>query len=94
MATEILVPVLGESITEVSILKWTKQNGQAVKTGELLCEIESDKATVEIVAESSGVLQILKQPGERLPIGETIAVIDDAATGTDTTAAPGAAGCP
>jgi len=88
MKHPVVTPSVGESITEVSILKWAKQNGQAVKTGELLCEIESDKATVEIVAEFSGALSILRQPGERLPIGEKIAVIDDAATGTVAASTP------
>jgi 2-oxoglutarate dehydrogenase E2 component (dihydrolipoamide succinyltransferase) len=87
MKHPVVTPSVGESITEVSILKWAKQNGQAVKSGDLLCEIESDKATVEIVAEFSGALSILRQPGERLPIGEKIAEIDDAATGTVTASA-------
>ncbi len=82
MKHNVKAPSVGESITEVSILKWAKQSGQAVKTGELLLEIESDKATVEIVAEQNGVLTILKQAGERIPIGEVIGQIDDAATAT------------
>jgi 2-oxoglutarate dehydrogenase E2 component (dihydrolipoamide succinyltransferase) len=77
MKKSVVTPSVGESITEVSILKWAKQNGEHVKTGDLLLEIESDKATVELVAEHTGTLQILRQPGERLPIGETIAYIDD-----------------
>jgi len=88
MKHPVVTPSVGESITEVSILKWAKQNGQAVKTGDLLCEIESDKATVEIVAEFSGALSILRQPGERLPIGEKIAEIDDAATGSVAASTP------
>ncbi len=88
MKHPVVTPSVGESITEVSILKWAKQNGQAVKSGDLLCEIESDKATVEIVAEFSGALSILRQPGERLPIGERIAEIDDAATGAVSATAP------
>ncbi len=80
MKHNVVAPSVGESITEVSILKWAKQNGQAVKNGDLLLEIESDKATVEIVAEASGVLTQLKPAGERIPVGELIGVIDDAAT--------------
>ncbi len=87
MKKNVVAPSVGESITEVSILKWHKQSGQAVKNGELLLEIESDKATVEIVAESNGVLTILKPQGERSPVGEVIGVIDDAAKAT---VAPGA----
>lgn len=82
MKHNVLAPSVGESITEVSILKWAKQDGQAVKVGDLLLEIESDKATVEIVAESAGVLKILKPAGERIPIGAVIGEIDDAATAT------------
>jgi 2-oxoglutarate dehydrogenase E2 component (dihydrolipoamide succinyltransferase) len=82
MKHPVKAPSVGESITEVSILKWAKQNGQQVKVGDLLLELESDKATVEIVAEAAGQLQILKQAGERLPIGETMATIDDSATGS------------
>jgi 2-oxoglutarate dehydrogenase E2 component (dihydrolipoamide succinyltransferase) len=82
MKHEILAPLVGESITEVSILKWTKQNGQAVKSGEVLLEIESDKATVEIVAEHSGALTILKGDGEKVAVKSVIAFIDDALTGT------------
>ena len=82
MKKNVVAPSVGESITEVSILKWAKQHGQAVKNGDLLLEIESDKATVEIVAEANGVLQILKQAGERIPVGETIGVIDDSLSAT------------
>jgi 2-oxoglutarate dehydrogenase E2 component (dihydrolipoamide succinyltransferase) len=82
MKFNVVAPSVGESITEVSILKWAKQSGQAVKNGEMLLEIESDKATVEIVAEHDGVLTITKKEGERIPVGEVIGVIDDAAKAT------------
>ena len=54
MKHNVLAPSVGESITEVSILKWAKPDGAQVRVGELLLEIESDKATVEIVAETAG----------------------------------------
>jgi 2-oxoglutarate dehydrogenase E2 component (dihydrolipoamide succinyltransferase) len=82
MKHNIAAPNVGESITEVSILKWAKENGQQVKTGDLLLEIESDKATVEIVAEYNGSLTILKPAGERIPVGEIIGSIDDSVQGT------------
>jgi 2-oxoglutarate dehydrogenase E2 component (dihydrolipoamide succinyltransferase) len=86
MKQNIVAPSVGESITEVSILKWAKKNGEAVKQGELLLEIESDKATVELVAEATGVLNILKQPGERVPVGAVIGMIDtDAKASVSTT---------
>jgi 2-oxoglutarate dehydrogenase E2 component (dihydrolipoamide succinyltransferase) len=91
MKHNVKAPSVGESITEVSILKWAKPNGAQVKNGELLLEIESDKATVEIVAEATGALTILKEAGERIPVGEVIGMIDDAATGTTSAEAPKAA---
>ncbi len=87
MKHDVKAPSVGESITEVGLLKWIKKNGQQVKSGDLILEVESDKATVEIVAEASGALTILKQEGERVPVGETIAIIDDAVKGTQETAA-------
>src|ERR1035437_3205078 len=88
MKHNILAPLIGESITEVSILKWNKKNGEAVKAGEQILEIESDKATVEIVAEKSGVLNILKQAGERVQVKSVIGTIDDSATATAGETAP------
>ncbi len=94
MKHNVKAPSVGESITEVSILKWAKPNGAQVKNGELLLEIESDKATVEIVAEATGALTIIKAAGERIPVGEVIGMIDDAATGTTSAEAPKAASAP
>ncbi len=88
MKHNVKAPSVGESITEVSILKWAKQSGQLVKNGELLLEIESDKATVEVVAETTGVLMIQKQAGERVKVGDIVAQIDDAAKPTIGTSAP------
>lgn len=87
----ILAPNVGESITEVSVLKWRKGHGEAVKTGEVLLEVESEKATVEVISESTGTLQILKKEGERVPVGEILAFVDDSITPTanaKSTAAP------
>jgi len=89
MKHNILAPSVGESITEVSILKWTKKSGQAVKSGDLLLEIESDKATVEIVSEFAGSLTILQPDGARIPIGEIVGEVDDSVTGSaDAPSAP------
>ena len=90
MQHNVVAPSVGESITEVSILKWAKPDGAQVKPGDLLMEIESDKATVEIVSEFTGKLKIVKQAGERIPIGAVCATIDDAATGTASAGAPAA----
>jgi 2-oxoglutarate dehydrogenase E2 component (dihydrolipoamide succinyltransferase) len=89
MKSNVVAPSVGESITEVSILKWAKPNGSTVKVGELLIEIETDKATVEVVAEQAGTLQILRQAGERIPVGEVVATIDDSVA--PTAGAPSAA---
>lgn len=82
MVYNIVAPHVGESITEVSILKWKKQSGEKVQVGELLLEIESDKATVEIVADHNGVLKTLKNPGERIPVGAVIGSIDESGVAT------------
>ena len=55
---DIKVPTVGESINEVSLAKWLKQDGQWVERDEVLAEIESEKATFEINAEQAGVLKI------------------------------------
>ncbi|KAF4531244.1 hypothetical protein B566_EDAN019309, partial [Ephemera danica] len=72
---EIKVPAVGESITEVTIATWSKSEGETVKMDEVLCELESDKATFELPAEVSGVLHIVAKIGAVIPIGGIIATI-------------------
>src|SRR6266545_6879568 len=73
MTIDITIPALGESITEATILRWLKTAGEAVELDEVIVEIETDKATMELVAPESGVLsEILKGEGEKVEIGETI----------------------
>lgn len=86
MEQKILAPQVGESITEVRILKWSKANGEAVKTGEIVVEIETDKATVEVVAPVDGALKITKGDGELVKVGEVIGSVDDAVAGTKSAA--------
>lgn len=81
MLHNVTAPSVGESISEVSILKWAKNDGDQVKAGDLLLEIESDKATVEIVAEATGKLSVIKPAGERIAVGTVIGNIDDTAKG-------------
>lgn len=76
---EIKVPTVGESISEVSLSKWLKQEGQWVERDEVLAEIESEKATFEINAEKSGVLHILVKEGDTLSIGDVVCKIDESA---------------
>lgn len=77
MAIEIKVPVIGESITEVTLVAWHKSDGDFVEEGEIICDIESDKATVELPAESSGTLKIKVEEGTDLKIGAIIAMLEE-----------------
>jgi len=81
MTIEIKVPVIGESITEVTLAAWHKQDGDFVEEGDILCDIESDKATIELPAEESGTLKILAEEGSDLPIGAVIASLTPGAGG-------------
>lgn len=82
MPIDITIPALGESITEATILRWLKTAGEAVTRDEVIVEIETDKATMELVAPESGVLsEVLKGEGEKVQIGELIGrVSPDGAT--------------
>lgn len=71
------VPAVGESISEVTIGQWFKQDGDQVAMDEVICELESDKATFELTAESAGILRIKAQEGDTLEIGATICVIEE-----------------
>lgn len=73
---EMKVPTVGESVTEVTIASWTKKEGDVVKMDEVLCELESDKATFELPAEAAGVLHLRAQEGDTLPIGAVICAIE------------------
>jgi len=68
---------VGESISEVSLAKWLKKDGQWVERDEVLAEIESEKATFEINAEKAGLLKIKVQEGETLAIGDVVCFIDE-----------------
>ncbi|MFL0297597.1 2-oxoglutarate dehydrogenase complex dihydrolipoyllysine-residue succinyltransferase [Aquirufa novilacunae] len=76
MAIEMKVPAVGESITEVTVATWNKKEGDHVKLDEVLCELESDKATFELPAEAEGVLHIVAKEGDVLPIGAVICTIE------------------
>ncbi|MHC4377450.1 MAG: 2-oxoglutarate dehydrogenase complex dihydrolipoyllysine-residue succinyltransferase [Planctomycetota bacterium] len=78
MAIELKVPEVGESVTEVQIGSWLKNEGDGIASDEALVEIESDKATVEVPAPTSGVVtKILKQAGEMAEVGEVIALLEE-----------------
>jgi 2-oxoglutarate dehydrogenase E2 component (dihydrolipoamide succinyltransferase) len=82
MAKEIRVPQLGESVTEATIGKWFKAEGQAVKVDEPLVELETDKVTVEVPAPAAGVLSsIAAQPGQTVNVGALLGAIEEGAAG-------------
>lgn len=81
---EIKIPNLGESVSEGVIASWLKEDGDAVSVGENIMELETDKAVMEIPAESAGQLQIVAQEGETVEVGQVIAKIDPDADASST----------
>ena len=80
MSIEVRIPALGESVVSAVIAKWLKHEGDSVKQGDALVELETDKVNVEVSAEASGVLQkIVKQEGDEVTVGDVIAMIGEAA---------------
>ncbi len=77
---EIKVPTVGESISEVTLIKWLKQDGDYVERDEVIAELESEKATFEVNAEQAGVLKTLGHEGDTLTIGQVLAKIDETAS--------------
>ena len=85
MAVEIKVPEMGESITEATLLNWTKKPGEAVKVDEILAELETDKVTMEVRSPSAGVIKELKKKaGDTVTVREVIGLIEEGATATVT----------
>ncbi len=76
MAIDVTVPAVGESVSEGRIAKWLKPDGSAVAVDEPLFELETDKASQEITAQSAGVLSIKVKEGEVVKIGAVVAAID------------------
>jgi 2-oxoglutarate dehydrogenase E2 component (dihydrolipoamide succinyltransferase) len=87
---EIKVPTVGESITEVQLLRWNKKTGDYVERDEVIAELESEKATFEVNAEQSGLLTTAAAEGDTLQVGDLLATIDDAAKAPAKPAAPAA----
>lgn len=85
---EIKVPSVGESINEVTLLKWTKKDGEYVDRDEVLAELESEKATFEVNAEQAGILTRVAKEGDTLQIGSVLANIDETAEKPAAGAAP------
>jgi 2-oxoglutarate dehydrogenase E2 component (dihydrolipoamide succinyltransferase) len=77
---EVKVPTVGESITEVTLSRWIKKDGDTVAMDEAIAELESDKATFELTAEKAGILKTIAKEGDTLPIGAVVCTIEGAGT--------------
>jgi 2-oxoglutarate dehydrogenase E2 component (dihydrolipoamide succinyltransferase) len=95
MASEIRVPTLGESVTEATIAQWYKKPGDAVAMDEPLCELETDKVTIEVPAQSAGVLaEVVVNEGETVEVGALLGSIGEAAANAAPVDAPPAEAAP
>ena len=89
MATEIVVPTLGESVTTATVARWIKQQGETVAADEPLVELETDKVTVEVNAPSAGVLSSIAVPeGTEVEVGSVLGMLDAAAATANETLPP------
>lgn len=91
---DIKVPTVGESISEVTLVKWLKKEGDYANRDEVLCELESEKATFELTAEQAGTLHIVAEEGATLKIGDLACSIDETAAKPEGAAAPAPAAAP
>ena len=92
MSIEVRVPTLGESVSEATIATWFKKPGDAVQADEMLCELETDKVTVEVPAPAAGVLsEIIAKEGETVGVNALLAMIGE---GSGAAAAPKAEAAP
>ena len=78
---DIVIPNLAESVTEGDLGRWLKKDGDRVAKDDLILELETDKATVELAAEASGTLEILVQAGETVHVGDVVGRIVEAGAG-------------
>ncbi|MAB28987.1 MAG: dihydrolipoyllysine-residue succinyltransferase [Planctomycetaceae bacterium] len=76
MSHEIIIPSPGESVTEITVGAWLKQDGDWVEKDEAICEIESDKATLEVGAPNEGILSISAREGEELDVGAVLGTVE------------------
>jgi 2-oxoglutarate dehydrogenase E2 component (dihydrolipoamide succinyltransferase) len=88
MAIEIKVPTVGESISEVTLVKWLKKDGEWADRDEVIAELESEKATFEINAEQAGAIKIIAAEGDTLKIGDIVCSIDTDVARPEKAAAP------
>ncbi|TCC82897.1 2-oxoglutarate dehydrogenase complex dihydrolipoyllysine-residue succinyltransferase [Pedobacter hiemivivus] len=90
MSIEIKVPPVGESITEVVLSRWVKNDGDVVEMDEVIAELESDKATFELTAEQAGTLRTVAAEGDTLAIGAVVCKIEDGGAAPKAAATPAA----
>ena len=89
MATDILVPTLGESVSEATVARWLKEPGAAVAVDDPLVELETDKVTLEVNAAAAGVLsEVLVASGENVEVGALLGRIGDAGSAASPSIAP------
>ncbi len=91
MSLEIKVPPVGESISEVTLSRWIKQDGDVVAMDEVIAELESDKATFELTAEKAGTLKTIAKEGDTLEIGAVVCTVEEGASAPASAPAPVAA---
>ena len=84
---EIIVPQIGEAVKEVTLNTWVKPNGAYVERDEIICTLDSDKASIDVPAEQAGTLIWVAEEGDDIPIGGMLAKIDTSATGGASTEA-------
>ena len=84
MAEKITVPTLGESVTEATVSKWLKSQGEKVSVDEPLVELETDKVNVEVPSPTSGTLgSIVVKEGETVNVGSLLGTVDNSSTGEE-----------
>jgi len=89
MSTNIVVPELGESIVEATVIRWFKSEGDSVKIGEALLELETEKANFEVAAEKQGVItSILKKEDDDVEVGEVLGVLEEGAVSNASSTKP------
>ncbi|MEP0962351.1 MAG: 2-oxoglutarate dehydrogenase complex dihydrolipoyllysine-residue succinyltransferase [Roseobacter sp.] len=95
MTTDVRVPTLGESVTEATVATWFKKPGEAVAVDEMLCELETDKVTVEVPSPVAGTLgEIVAAEGETVGVDALLATISEGASAAAPTAKPAPAAAP
>src|SRR5210317_2491971 len=87
---EMKVPSPGESITEVEIATWLVNDGDYVEKDQAIAEVDSDKATLELPAEESGIITLKAEEGDTVEVGQVVCLIDTSAARPEGTAAPAA----